>query len=321
MQDIEPEHIHQPVLLHETIQFLNPGGDKLYIDATLGLGGHSEALLTTTPDIRVIGIDQDNDALEMARKRLDRFGDRMTYFQANFSEIANIVATAGQGRPHGVLADLGVSSLQLDNESRGFSFRFDAPLDMRMDADSDDPTAADLLDTLGQDELADVIYGFGEERRSRKIARWIIEKREAGTPIRTTTELADLVRRAVPKNPKDKIHPATRTFQALRIAVNRELEVLEKFISDSVDLLQADGVLAIITFHSLEDRIVKHAFQRQSGKCVCPPRIPRCVCGAEKRVEILTRKPVTATDTEIAGNPRSRSAKLRACRKLVVSSH
>jgi 16S rRNA (cytosine1402-N4)-methyltransferase len=185
-----------------------------------------------------------------------------------------------------------------------------------MDVDSGGETVAELLETVGQEELANIIYKYGEERASRKIARWIIEKRESGTPITTTFELADLVRRAVRTNPKDKTHPATRTFQALRIAVNGELEILEEFISDSVDLLKTNGVLAIITFHSLEDRIVKHAFQRLAGKCQCPPRIPQCVCGAAKKVEILTRKPVLPTETEKIENSRSRSAKLRACRKL-----
>ena len=214
------------------------------------------------------------------------------------------------------MADLGVSSLQLDSGSRGFSFRFDAPLDMRMDAGSDGITAAELLAETSEKELADIIYQYGEERASRRIAKWIVEKREAGTPITTTIELAELVRRAVKTSPKDKMHPATRTFQALRIAVNNELEILDTFINDSVGLLKTNGRLAIITFHSLEDRIVKQAFQRLAGRCSCPPRIPQCVCGAAKKVEILTRKPVIATEAEQNENPRSRSAKLRACRKL-----
>ncbi|CAN5585795.1 16S rRNA (cytosine(1402)-N(4))-methyltransferase RsmH [soil metagenome] len=316
MSDHDAENAHQSVLLDESLRFLQPKVDGLYIDATLGLGGHSEALLEMADGVKVIGIDQDLEALEIAQTRLSKFGSRVSFFQANFAEIGEIVEKAGLGRPDGILADLGVSSLQLDSESRGFSFRFDSPLDMRMNADSDEPTVAELLATIGQEELANIIYQYGEERASRKIARWIIENRERGEPVRTTFELADLVRRAVPKSGKDKIHPATRTFQALRIAVNNELAIIEKFIFDSIDLLNLDGVLAIITFHSLEDRIVKHAFQRLAGKCQCPPRIPQCVCGAAKRVEILTRKPVLPTDTERDENPRSRSAKLRACRKL-----
>ena len=206
--------------------------------------------------------------------------------------------------------------MQLDSETRGFSFRFDSPLDMRMDAESGRRSADDLLAEMNQDELADIIYQFGEERHSRRIARWIIEKRESGEPITSTRELAQLVRRAVPGGGKDKIHPATRTFQALRIAVNGELDVIEPFISNSIDLLKTDGVLAIITFHSLEDRIVKRAFQRFAGRCQCPPRLPECRCGAEKRIEILTRKPIVASELEREENPRSRSAKLRACQKI-----
>lgn len=316
MSIIDAEKAHQSVLLDESLRFLQPERGGLFVDATLGLAGHSEAMLDASPDTRLIGIDQDAEALKLAKKRLARFEKRAMLFQANFSEIGKIVEKAKQGSPDGILADLGVSSLQLDSESRGFSFRFDAPLDMRMDANSGKQTAAELLATATQEELANIIYQYGEERASRKIARWIIEKRESGTPITTTFELADLVRRAVKTSPKDKIHPATRTFQALRIAVNNELDILDRFISDSVDLLKTNGVLAIITFHSLEDRIVKHGFQRLAGRCQCPPRIPQCVCGAAKRVEILTRKPVLASETEKNENPRSRSAKLRACRKL-----
>lgn len=316
MPDIDAEKAHQPVLLDESLSFLQPRKGGLFVDATLGLGGHSEAILDASPETRLIGIDQDAEALKLAKSRLARFGKRAMLFQANFAGIGKIVGKAKQGGPDGILADLGVSSLQLDSESRGFSFRFDAPLDMRMDAETGGETVADLLATIGQEELANIIYKYGEERASRKIARWIIEKREKGEPIQTTFELADLVRRAVKTSPKDKIHPATRTFQALRIAVNNELDILEQFISDSVDLLKTNGVLAIITFHSLEDRIVKHAFQRLAGKCQCPPRIPQCVCGAVKKVEILTRKPVLPNETEKIENPRSRSAKLRACRKL-----
>ncbi|MEP6787545.1 MAG: 16S rRNA (cytosine(1402)-N(4))-methyltransferase RsmH [Acidobacteriota bacterium] len=316
MRDSDAEKAHQSVLLDESLEFLQSQRGGLYVDATLGMGGHSEAILDASPDTRLIGIDQDPAALKLAKKRLARFEKRAMLFQANFSEIGNVVGKAKQGSPHGILADLGVSSLQLDSETRGFSFRFDAPLDMRMDTTSGGQTIAELLATISQEDLANIIYKYGEERASRKIARWIIEKRESGTPITTTFELADLVRRAVKTSPKDKIHPATRTFQALRIAVNNELDILEQFISDSVDLLKTNGVLAIITFHSLEDRIVKHAFQRLSGRCQCPPRIPQCMCGAAKRVEILTRKPVLPTETERDENPRSRSAKLRACRKL-----
>lgn len=315
MTDTAAENIHLSVLLQESIDVLQCGQGGLFVDATLGLGGHSEAILTASPDTRVIGIDQDGDAVKAARKRLKPFAGRAKVVQANFAEIESVVAAAKMGEPDGILADLGVSSLQFDSATRGFSFRFDAALDMRMDAGSDGQTAAGLLATIDEEGLANLIYQYGEERRSRRIAKWIIERRERGEPITTTFELASLVRRAVPQGPKDKIHPATRTFQALRIAVNNELGVLEKFIADAVDTLKINGTLAIITFHSLEDRIVKHAFQRLAGKCSCPPRIPQCMCGATKRVEIVTRKPILPSDDEIRDNPRSRSAKLRACRK------
>jgi 16S rRNA (cytosine1402-N4)-methyltransferase len=313
MPEPEAGEVHRSVLLEETISFLAPEKGGLFVDATLGMGGHSEAILKASADSRVIGIDQDTEAINLAEKRLAIYSDRVSFFHGNFSQIKE---AAGDEQVDGILADLGVSSLQLDSETRGFSFRFDAPLDMRMDAESEEVTAAELLATASEKEIADIIYQYGEERASRRIARWIVEKREQGEPIATTTQLADLVRRAVRTSPKDKIHPATRTFQALRIAVNHELEILDRFITDSVELLKTDGVLAIITFHSLEDRIVKQAFQRLSGKCSCPPRIPKCMCGARKDVEILTKKPVVATDIETLENPRSRSAKLRACRKL-----
>ncbi|MBK6591025.1 MAG: 16S rRNA (cytosine(1402)-N(4))-methyltransferase RsmH [Acidobacteria bacterium] len=316
MSQAETESIHQSVLLDECVAILNAEEGGLFVDATLGLGGHSEGILSVSETSRVIGIDQDKEALSLAVERLTRFGTRFLPVQSNFASIANVVNTSKLGEPDGILADLGVSSLQLDSDSRGFSFRFDAPLDMRMDQDSDDETAAELIDRLSHEELANIIYNFGEERASRKIARWIIEKRDAGTPITTTFELAELVRRAVKTNPKDRTHPATRTFQALRIAVNHELDILKQFIFDSVEVLKTNGVLAIITFHSLEDRIVKHAFQLLAGKCQCPPRIPQCICGAAKKVEILTRKPILPSEFEMERNSRSRSAKLRACRKL-----
>jgi 16S rRNA (cytosine1402-N4)-methyltransferase len=312
MPDINAAKAHISVLLHESMRLLRPERGGLFVDATVGLGGHSEAILEVSEQAIVIGIDQDAAALESAKSRLARFGERVTLVHANFSRIAAVV----DKKCDGIIADLGVSSLQFDSESRGFSFRFDAPLDMRMDPDAGGETAADLLARLGQEELADIIYRFGEERHSRKIAKWIVEKREEGRPIGTTIELAELVRRAVRTSPKDKIHPATRTFQALRIAVNGELEILDQFVADSVDILKTDGVLAVITFHSLEDRIIKRAFQRLSGRCQCPPRIPQCMCGAVKKVEILTRKPISPSAAEETDNPRSRSAKLRACRRL-----
>jgi len=316
MAEAEAQNLHLSVLSGESIDLLDLGPGKTVVDATLGLGGHSEAILSAHDDIRLIGIDQDTDAIGHATKRLESFGERVNIFHANFAEIKKVAKKAGIEKVDGILADLGVSSLQFDSATRGFSFRFDAPLDMRMDPDSDDETAAELLERLSEEEIANVIYQYGEERASRRIAKWIVERRDRGEPIQMTRELADLVARAVKKGGKDKIHPATRTFQALRIAVNRELEILNEFINDSVDLLKKNGRLAIITFHSLEDRIVKQAFQKLAGRCFCPPRIPQCVCGAEKKVEILTRKPVIPGELEMQENPRSRSAKLRICLKL-----
>jgi 16S rRNA (cytosine1402-N4)-methyltransferase len=312
----EAENLHVSVLLDETLGLLSPRSGGILVDSTLGLGGHTEAILEAAENTSVIGIDQDADAIEMSQVRLGRFGNRVKIFQANFSGIKEVLAQAKVETVDGILADLGVSSLQFDSMTRGFSFRFDAPLDMRMNPDSGDPTAAELLETLTGEEIANIIYEYGEERFSRRIARRIVEKRSAGEPVRTTKQLADLVERSVKRSRKDKIHPATRTFQALRIAVNRELEILEGFITDSVDVLKTDGRFAVITFHSLEDRIVKRTMQKLAGKCSCPPRIPQCVCGAVKRIEILTRKPIVPGEVEMETNPRSRSAKLRAFRKL-----
>lgn len=315
MPETEAEKAHKPVLLNEVLRILEPARGGTYIDCTLGLGGHSEAILNLSANARIVAIDRDPDALRLAEARLAKFGDRVRCIKANFASIKDVLP-ADHEPASGILADLGVSSMQFDSETRGFSFRYDAPLDMRMSADEATQTAAELLAEIGEKELADIIYRYGEERYSRRIARRIIEKRERGEPVRTTHELAELVKRAVPFNPKEKIHPATRTFQALRIAVNGELEILEQFVFDAVDLLKPEGVLAVITFHSLEDRIVKQAFQRLAGRCICPPRMPECVCGAKRSVEILTRKPITPTEEERLENPRSRSAKLRACRKL-----
>lgn len=251
------ENIHKPVLPAETVELLKPRANEVFVDATLGLGGHTEAILSACAKTKVIGIDQDTQAIEFAKERLEKFGERVEIFHSNFSEIKQVLADAGIEKVDGILADLGVSSLQFDSETRGFSFRYDAPLDMRMNADSDAETAAELLENLSEEEIADIIYRYGEERMSRRIARRIVWKREIGEPIKTTKELAETVEKAVGRGKKDKIHPATKTFQALRIAVNGELEILEQFIRDSVDVLKTDGRLVLITFHSLEDRIVK----------------------------------------------------------------
>ena len=308
---------HRPVLLAETIRLLAPERGGLFVDCTVGLGGHAEAILEASSETRVVGIDLDEEALELARKRLSRFGERFTAVKANFRDIANVLGRLNEAEPSGILADLGVSSLQFDTPDRGFSFRFDAPLDMRMDRQGGGETAADLLARLPQEEIARIIFEYGEERNSRRIAKWIVEKREQGEPITTTKELASLVERSARPRKKGQIHPATRTFQALRIAVNRELEGLDQFLETAIDLLQPAGRFAVISFHSLEDRIVKRELRRLSGTCQCPPRVPVCSCGTRQVVEILTRRPVIPSTREIESNPRARSARLRACRKLV----
>jgi 16S rRNA (cytosine1402-N4)-methyltransferase len=310
---------HRPVLLGETIHFLAPERGGLFVDCTVGLGGHSEAILETSSEARVIGIDLDAEALNYASKRLARFGKRFQPVQANFREIVAIVSAAGEHEVRGVLADFGVSSLQFDSATRGFSFRFDAPLDMRMNPSSEDETAADLLLQQPEEEIARILLEYGEERRSRRIAKWIVESREQGKPIQTTKALADLVQRAVGYTKTRAIHPATRTFQALRIAVNRELEGLDQFVAAAIDLLKPDGRFVAISFHSLEDRIIKQELRRLSGYCQCPPRVPICSCGARRVVEVLTRRPVIPSDTEVYENPRARSAKLRACRKISLT--
>jgi len=309
---------HRPVLLRETIEFLNPERGGLFLDCTVGLGGHSEAILETSEATRVIGFDRDEQALAAATQRLLRFGQRFHPVHADFREVLRIMQGLGEEQAAGVLADLGVSSLQFDSETRGFSFRFDAPLDMRMDAAGDEDTAADLLKRLSEEEIARIIFEYGEERNSRRIAKWIVEHREQGTPITTTKALADLVARAAGKQKHQRIHPATRTFQALRIAVNRELEGLAPFVEQVVDLLETDGRFVVISFHSLEDRIMKRELRRLAGQCQCQHRTGVCNCGARRAVELLTKRPVTPDEFEVEANPRARSAKLRACRKLAV---
>jgi 16S rRNA (cytosine1402-N4)-methyltransferase len=307
---------HRPVLLRETIELLAAARGGLFVDCTVGLGGHSEAILQASPEAQVLGIDRDDEALAFARERLQRYGPRFRSVHADFRELTRVLATAKIRKARGILADLGASSLQLDSPARGFSFRHDAPLDMRMDVSSGEETAAELLGRLSEVEIARLIFEYGEERHSRRIARRIVERRERGEAVSTTRDLAELVERAVGPGKQRRIHPATRTFQALRIAVNRELEGLEKFVSEAVDLLEPEGRLAVTSFHSLEDRIIKRTFSKVSGRCQCPPRLPRCECGARRVVEILTRRPVTPTASEVAENPRARSARLRACRKL-----
>jgi 16S rRNA (cytosine1402-N4)-methyltransferase len=302
------------VLLRETIELLAAERGGLFVDCTVGLGGHSEAILQASPDAKVLGIDRDEEALGLATERLAQYGSRFRSVHADFRELTRVLATAKVRQVRGVVADLGVSSLQLDSLGRGFSFRHEAPLDMRMDR-SGGETAAELLGRLSEVEIARIIFEYGEERRSRRIARWIVERRERGEPIQTTHDLADLVARAVGPDKKRRIHPATRTFQALRIAVNGELENLDHFLVQAVDHLELAGRLAVISFHSLEDRIVKRTLLKLSGRCQCPPRLPVCICGVTKRISILTRRAIIPGEEEIEENPRSRSAKLRGASK------
>lgn len=297
----------------EVLEQLDAARGGLFIDATLGLGGHTELILQASVENRVIGFDRDAEAIELARQRLAPFGERFRAIHSDYRRIKPVLRERDIESVAGLLADLGVSSFQFDTPERGFSFRSESPLDMRMDR-SRGETAADLINKLNEGELADLIFEYGEERASRRIARAIVAAR-AIEPVVTTGQLADLVIKAVRKTGHWRIHPATRTFQALRIAVNRELEELDQFVADAIDLLEPNGRLVLITFHSLEDRIIKQSLRFQSGRCVCPPKSPVCQCGAAQRVEILTRKAIQPRESEIEQNPRARSAKLRACRK------
>jgi 16S rRNA (cytosine1402-N4)-methyltransferase len=298
---------HIPVLLDEVLEGLGPLPGQRLIDGTLGAGGHTEAILkAVAPHGQVLALDADPSALEIARRRLAAYGDRVHFVNANFAQLAAVARDLDFVPVHGVLLDLGLSSMQLDAVERGFSFQNAGPLDMRYDP-SGPTTAADLVNNLAQDELADLIYRFGEDRRSRAIARAIV----AARPLHTTHELAEVVARAVGGRRGDRLHPATRTFQALRIAVNAELDVLRAALPAAVSILAPGGRLAVISFHSLEDRIVKEFFRRESRDCICPPEQPVCTCGHRATLHIITPKPITATSAEVALNPRARSAKLR----------
>jgi 16S rRNA (cytosine1402-N4)-methyltransferase len=313
---VEAADRHVPVLLGEVLEALAPERGGLFVDCTLGMGGHAEALLDASPAVRLVGIDRDAESLALASERLSRFGERFRAAHADYRRIREVLDEHAPGEPAaGVLADFGISSHQLEEAERGFSFQREAPLDMRMDR-SRGRTAADLVNSLSESDLADLIYEYGEEPRSRRIARAVCRARERA-PVETTTELAEIVARAsgIPRH-KQRIHPATRTFQALRIAVNTELDELDRFLGDAVDTLVAPGGrIAVITFHSLEDRIVKQTFRALSGYCSCPPALPVCACGARQLVRLLTRRPIVPADEEISTNPRARSAKLRAAER------
>ena len=302
---------HVSVLLSETIEGLNIRPDGIYADGTLGGGGHaSEVAARLTEGGRLIGIDQDADAIAAAGERLKPFGDRVTIVRDNYVNMKQVLADLGIEAVDGICLDLGVSSYQLDTAERGFSYMEDAPLDMRMDR-REDRTAADLVNECTEQELFRIIRDYGEDRFAKNIAKHIVKARER-RPIRTTGELADIIRGAIPmKIQVTGGHPAMRTFQALRIALNRELQVLEDSIDEMIGLLNPGGRLCIITFHSLEDRIVKNGFRRNESPCTCPPGFPVCVCGKKSRGTVITKKPILPTKEEEEENPRSRSAKLR----------
>jgi 16S rRNA (cytosine1402-N4)-methyltransferase len=296
---MEREPTHAPVMVAETVTLLEPSRGGLFVDCTVGLGGHTRALLEAGAT-RVLGLDRDPAALALAAASLPAWGDRIELVHADFRELGSVLDARNVHEVDGALADLGVSSMRFETAGRGFSFRRDEPLDMRMDQ-TQGPTAADLLADVEEEELANVIFQYGEERFSRRIARRIVETRQTAA-IATTGQLAQIVRRAVPRKGYQRIDPATRTFQALRIWVNRELDGLDAFLVEASRRLRAGARLAVITFHSLEDRIVKHVF--------------RALAAGEMALRVLTRKPVTPAEAEVARNPRARSAKLRAIERL-----
>ena len=309
------EFHHVSVLLNECIDSLNIRPDGIYVDGTLGGAGHSSQIAKQLTTGRLIGIDRDPVALEAAGKRLEPYQERVTLVHANFCEMAQVLNYLGMSGVDGVLMDLGVSSPQLDDGERGFSYMVDAPLDMRMN-NADALSAEMVVNTWPQEELKRILYTYGEERYAPQIAAAICRRRES-KPIATTLELVDIIRGAMPPAAlREKQHPAKRSFQAIRIAVNDELGSVEKAMDAAIPLLNPGGRLAIITFHSLEDRIVKTAMADAAKGCTCPPQFPVCVCGKKPKVKLISRKPIVASDAELEANPRARSAKLRVCEKL-----
>ena len=305
---------HISVLYEESIAALNVRNGGVYVDGTLGGGGHSYGILGAA-DCSLIGIDQDREAIKAASERLSGFGERFTAVNSNFRNIKSILADLNVSGIDGALLDIGVSSYQLDNPERGFSYMHDAPLDMRMNADSG-KTARDVVNTYSAEDLTRIFYEYGEERWSKRVAEFIAERREK-KPIETTFELVDVIKAAIPQRARSEGgHPAKRIFQAIRIEVNDELNVLKTAIDDFTDCLNKGGRLAIITFHSLEDRIVKQAFADKAKGCICPKEFPVCVCGRKPEIKIISRKPVLPSREETERNPRSKSAKLRVAEKL-----
>ena len=309
------EFHHVSVLLDECLEGLNIKPDGTYVDGTLGGAGHSSQIVKRLTTGHHIGIDRDPVALKAAGERLAPFGDKVTLVHSNFCEIKQVLEDLEIEGVDGILLDLGVSSPQLDDGSRGFSYMADAPLDMRMNSE-DTMSAYDVVNTWSQDELKRILYDYGEERYAPRIAAAICNRR-AEKPIETTLELVDVIRSAMPAQAlREKQHPAKRSFQAIRIAVNDELGSVEKVMRDAIPCLNKGGRLAVITFHSLEDRIVKNAMADAAKGCTCPPNFPVCVCGKKPKVKLITRKPIVSGDEELERNPRARSAKLRICEKL-----
>ncbi|MEW6568122.1 MAG: 16S rRNA (cytosine(1402)-N(4))-methyltransferase RsmH [Chloroflexota bacterium] len=302
---------HTPVLYQQVLSALQPSAGSRHIDGTIGAGGHAAGILqTSAPDGELLGLDRDPQALRLARERLSPFGPRLHLRQASFALLADCAERLGWNQVHGILFDLGLSSMQLSDPARGFSFQLDGPLDMRFDPDQ--PTsAADLVNGLPEQDLADLLRRYGEEPRPRRVARAIVDAR----PLHTTRQLADVVARAAGRKRRG-LHPATRTFQALRIAVNGELEALEAALPQALDLLAPGGRLVVIAFHSLEDRLVKNFLRDESRDCLCPPGQPACTCGHHATLRVLTPKPVRPAEDEVRRNPRARSARMRVAERL-----
>jgi len=313
------EEGHRPVLAEEVMKMLAPRPGSLHVDCTVGGGGHTERILeAASPDGRVLGLDADPAAIARVGERLARFGDRLVLRQANFRSLAEVAPGAGFDAVDGILLDLGLSSFQLADAGRGFGFRAGGPLDMRFDPSRGEPASA-LLARLDEGALAECLRRFGEEPHARRIARAIVEGRR-GEPIETAEQLASVVERAVPRRPgpRGRIHPATRVFQALRIAVNGELDALAAVLAASLDLLRPGGRLVVLSYHSLEDRIVKRFVAAERRGCTCPPAFPICVCGRAPRLRSVGHQPVVPSDAEVAANPRSRSARLRTAERLAA---
>ncbi len=309
------EFHHISVLLQECLEGLNIRPDGIYIDGTLGGAGHSSQIAKRLTTGRLIGIDRDPVALQAAARRLAPYQDNVTLVHSNFCEMGQAVKNLGLSGVDGILLDLGVSSPQLDDGARGFSYMADAPLDMRMNSE-DTLTAHTVVNIWPQEELKRILYDYGEERYAPRIAAAICRRREQSS-IETTLELVEIIRSAMPAQAlREKQHPAKRSFQAIRIAVNDELGSVEKAMAEAIPLLNPGGRLAVITFHSLEDRIVKNAMTEAAKGCTCPPSFPVCVCGKKPQVKLISRKPIVASDEELEANPRSRSAKLRVCEKI-----